>query len=461
MKNIVNELEIIKNSNISQTEKRERLLQYHPYDIAFAIKHMEQNDRFKFYDILDDSGIARIVPYFTDYDIILEDFEDSHIVSILNYMDMDKAVDFLLHLDDEDKNRIMALLPDNLKSNIYLVQEYHSFCIGSKITNNYIALNIECLAGEAMNFIKHESAFKTNLSIIYVVDSLYTYIGIIKLSDLIRLKDEEPISKILKVSYPFFLATDLIEECVIKFREYKQISYPILDYKHKLLGVISSDDLFKTIDFELSDDYSKLCGLTETEKSNDSILDIAKKRLPWLIILLVLGLFESFALTGFKDVFLKMPILIFFQIVLLGTTGNAGMQSLGSTIRLFSPENRHPKTRTAMVIKSFWCGIVDGLVVGIVSFVLVFIFMYVTKQSITSEAYNIIDAVEASLLVSLTLAISITLATLIGTIIPLVLSSIHIDPSNANGPFIATVMDVIAMVVFYLLIIWMFKSILI
>lgn len=457
MKNIVKELEIIKNSNISQTEKRERLLQYHPYDIAFAIKHMEQKDRFAIYNILDDSGIARIVPYFTDSDIILEDFEDSHIASILNYMDMDKVVDFLLNLDDEDKNRIMALLPDNLKSNIYLVQEYHSFCIGSKITNNYIALNSECLAGDAMDIIKHESANKTNLAIIYIVDSLYRYIGIVKLSDLIRLKDNEPISKIIKASYPFFLATDLIEECVTKFREYKQISYPIVDSKHKLLGVISSDDLFKTIDFELSDDYSKLCGLTESEKANDSILDIAKKRLPWLVILLVLGLFESFALTGFKNVFLEMPILIFFQIVLLGTTGNAGMQSLGSTIRSLSPENRHPKTRTAMVIKSFWCGVVNGLVIGIVSFVLVFIFMYVTRLSITSEMYNVKDALEASILVSMTLVISITIATLLGTIIPLVLSSIHIDLSNANGPFIATVMDIIALVVFYLLIVWMFK----
>ncbi len=448
-RNPLEELNEILISSLSKEEKKERILQYHESDIAAFLNQLSKPQREELLEILGDEVFAEILSYAENVEELIEDFEPEKTAQLLGKMDVDDAIDVLEELEEDQRKEVESYIDEQTSESIEKVLQYEDDHIGSRMTDNYISVYQNDTIKNSMKQLIHKAADHDNISLIYVLQKDGTFYGVIELRDLIIAREYEDLEKIIKKNYPFFYATEEIENCLPRLKEYALESYPILDEKHKLLGVITSDDVIEAVDDEFGDDYAKFAGLTEAEEINDTVFESVKKRLPWLIILLILGLFQSFAMTGFERVVAALPVIVFFQTLVLDMSGNSGTQSLAVTIRLLSDKEERRRKILKTIFKELKTGFFNGLALGILAFIIVFIFMLVTKQSVETDVYNVRDAIKASGIISISLLIAMTVSSFVGAIVPILFVKIHIDPAVASGPFITTINDITALLIYY------------
>ena len=443
------EIREILNSNITNEEKLIELNNYHDYDIALAVENLSKEERFRLYAILGDEKTSDVFSYLDDVSVYIEELEYDKAADIIENMDADDAIDVLEELEEEEKNKIIDLMDEEAVEDIQLIESYDDDMIGSIMTNNYISIPYNSDVKKAMKLLVKEAAENDNVYSIYVVKENNEFYGTIELRDLICARSDTDLNSIIKTSYPSLYSTDLIDEHINDLKEYALDSVPVLNKNNQLVGVITSFDIIETIDEELTDDYAKLGGLTESEELNESLFKSVQKRLPWLIGLLVLSLLVSLLLSSFESIIAVLPAIVFFQSLVLGMAGNVGTQSLAVTIRTINDEEeKHKYLKT--IFKEIRIGFMNGLILAIISFALVFAFLYLRKQVIVEgEVFNILDTVKASGIVSISLMIAMTASSFTGTFIPIMLTKIKIDPAVASGPFITTINDILAIAIYY------------
>ncbi len=443
------EIREILNSNITNEEKLIELNNYHDYDIALAVENLSKEERFRLYAILGDEKTSDVFSYLDDVSVYIEELEYDKAADIIENMDADDAIDVLEELEEEEKNKIIDLMDEEAVEDIQLIESYDDDMIGSIMTNNYISIPYNSDVKKAMKLLVKEAAENDNVYSIYVVKENNEFYGTIELRDLICARSDTDLNSIIKTSYPSLYSTDLIDEHINDLKEYALDSVPVLNKNNQLVGVITSFDIIETIDEELTDDYAKLGGLTESEELHESLFKSVQKRLPWLIGLLVLSLLVSLLLSSFESIIAVLPAIVFFQSLVLGMAGNVGTQSLAVTIRTINDEEeKHKYLKT--IFKEIRIGFMNGLILAIISFALVFAFLYLRKQVIVEgEVFNILDTVKASGIVSISLMIAMTASSFTGTFIPIMLTKIKIDPAVASGPFITTINDILAIAIYY------------
>ena len=217
----------------------------------------------------------------------------------------------------------------------------------------------------------------------------------------------------------------------------------MLDDGNKLLGVITSQNIIEAVDDEMGDDYAKFAGLTAEEDLNETIKESMKKRMPWLLVLLGLGIVVSSVVGVFEKVVAQLTLIMAFQSLILDMAGNVGTQSLAVTIRVLTDENLSFRQKTGLVFKEMRVGLCNGLLLGSISFLLIGFYIMLFKQKAALFSF----AVSGCIGISLLLAMLISSA--VGTLIPLFFKKIKIDPAVASGPLITTVNDLVAVVSYY------------
>lgn len=442
------ELLNILNSNLTDLEKKEAFDKYHENDIADLIEILDKDKRNELYRILGNEMLAEILSYADDIGELVEEMSADEAADIIEMMDADDAIDVLMELDEEQRSEIESLMDDESIQDIQEITRYDENQIGSRMTNNFIVISKSDTIKQAMKKVISQAQDNDNINSIYVLSDIDKYYGVVELRDLIRARENDLLEDIIK-NYPFIIATDDVGDCIIKFKEYEMDSYPVLNDAGQLLGVITLEDVVEAVDDEMSDDYAKLAGLTEEENIKDSVFASVRKRLPWLVILLILGLVQSFAMTTFEHIIAALPIIVFFQTLVLSMSGNSGTQSLAVTIRVLSDEEDSGRKIRKTVFKELRTGFLNGLALGIIAFIIVFVFMYITKQSIGTNVYQVMDAIKASGIVAFSLLIAMTLSSCVGALIPIIFLKIGVDPAVASGPFITTISDVTALLIYY------------
>ena len=217
----------------------------------------------------------------------------------------------------------------------------------------------------------------------------------------------------------------------------------MLDNENKLQGVLTSQDLTQLVDDELGEDYAKLAGLSAEEDLHEPLLRSVAKRLPWLAILLGLGLLVSSVVGVFESVVAHLTLIVAFQSLVLDMAGNVGTQSLAVTIRVLMDERLSGRQKLFLVGKEARVGFVNGLILGVLSFALVGLYLVVLKGQAPATAFTVSFCTGAALLVS------ILLSSITGTVVPLLFQKLKVDPAVASGPLITTINDLVAVVSYY------------
>lgn len=320
---------------------------------------------------------------------------------------------------------------------------YETGAIGSYMTTNYVCIREGISVCMAMNELISQAGNHDNIMLIYVTDEKDRLVGAIHLKDLIVARQMDDLEELIIRSYPYVTEYEPVEECMEWLLDYAEDSLPVLDEEEHLVGVITAEELVEILDDEMGEDYAKFAGLTAEEDLKESTMQSMKKRLPWLIVLLFLGMLVSSVVGAFEDVVAALPIVICFQSLVLDMAGNVGTQSLAVTIRVLMDENITGKEKLELLLKEAKIGLFNGGLLGIMAFVLLGIYIHLSK------GYDWISAFSVSGCVGISLIAAMLVSSLVGTAIPMFFHKMKIDPAAASGPLITTINDLVAVVTYY------------
>ena len=416
---------------------------YHYSDIADALQQVNQKIRERFFTDINDQQLSEIFAYFDQPQNYVKELSLKQAANIISEMDSDDAVDILEEIDDETEDKIIDLMDSESSEDVLLIQSYNEDEIGSKMTTNYIEIKKNMTIKQARHSLVQQAKDNDNVSTIYVSDLDNKFYGAIDLKDLIIARENTPLESIITNSYPTVKDHQIISEVYQDLQDYSEDSFPVLNQNDEIIGIITANDLIEVVDEEMAEDYAKLAGLSSEEDVDETVFSSVKKRLPWLILLLVLGLVVSSVVGIFEKVIDLVAVSVCFQSLILDMAGNVGTQSLAVTIRVLNNEDLTVKDKLKLVKKEVKVGFFNGLLIAGFACVFITLYIFIIKN------YPINFSIILALCIGLSLIVTMIISSLVGTLIPLTLNSMNIDPAVASGPLITTVNDLVSAICYY------------
>ena len=431
--------------NTSPGVMRNKLEDYHENDLADVFSELTAAERRKVCRILNLDMLSDIFEYIDEKQAAeyLDEMDVRKAACILSGMETDAVVDVLRMTPKEKKVLLIELMDDEARKDMAIIASFDEEEIGSKMTTNCIMIRENLTVKQAMSSLIGQAAKNDNISTIFMVTEDSTFYGALDLKDLIIARQDACLEDLIVTSYPYVYGNELIDDCIEKLKDYSENSIPVLDNDNKLLGVITSQSIVELVDDEMGEDYAMFAGLTAEEDLKEPLRESLKKRLPWLVILLFLGMVVSSVVGAFESVVAVIPIVMCFQSLILDMAGNVGTQSLAVTIRVLMDEELTAKQKLMLVVKEMKIGFVNGLFLGVMAWLFLGIYICVIK------GYPIHHALLVSGCVGIALVTAMVISSMVGTLIPMFFKKINVDPAVASGPLITTVNDLVAIVVYY------------
>lgn len=416
---------------------------YHDNDIASALDELNTTERRKLYQMLGLERVSEIFAYLDDVGKYLDELELEKAADIIERMDADDAVDVLEEVDETKRNQLIELIDEESKEDINLICSYEEDEIGSKMTTNFIEISRRLSIKQAMRELIAQAEENDNITTIYVKDDDETFYGAINLKNLIVARTYMNLDSIISQSYPYVRHHETIVDCIERLKDYAEDSIPVLNDANELIGVITAQDIVEVVDDELGDDYAKLAGLTEEADLQETLPESIRKRLPWLVVLLGLSLCVSTVTGMFEGVISHLAIIVSFQSLILGMSGNVGTQSLAVTIRVLMDEELDAGQKWQLIFKEAKIGFCNGLFLGLLSFAFIGGYVCMLKGRTMQYAFSV------SACAGIALMLAMTISSVVGTVVPMFFHKVKVDPAVASGPLISTVNDLVAVVTYY------------
>ncbi len=424
-------------------ELRLELTEYHDSDIADLLELLSPNERRRLYRLLGVERTGDVFSYLEDAEPFVNELDAEAAADVIEEMDADDALDLLEDLDEEKRDQLMELMDSEATDDIRLLESYDDDQIGSRMTTNYVAIDRTLTIKEAMRSLIRQAADNDNISTIYALREDGTFYGAIDLKDLIIARVDGELEDLIATSYPYVYAAEQVDECLEPLRDYSEDSIPVLGPDNRLLGVITAQELVDTVDEVMGEDYARLAGLTAEEDIEEPLHMSMKKRVPWLIVLLFLGLGVSAAVGLFEQVVSSLTLIVCFQSLTLSMAGNVGTQSLAVTVRVLSDEELSRGQKLALMWKELRVGFCNGAVLGGLSALLIGVYIILVEGMAAGLAFATSGCIGVAMMVAM------TVSGLTGTAIPMIFKHFKVDPAVASGPLITTVNDLVAVVAYY------------
>ncbi len=429
----------------TKEEIYKQVLEFHPYEVSEALLEMSEEERAKFYRVFKGHDISQIIGHLDIDDTIrlFEEMKPRYIVNVIQDLDIDDAVDVMLALAEEERAGFLKLMDPEHREKISLLFQYKEDTAGSIMTTEYIEINVNDSVESAMKKLLKQAVDAETIYTIYVTDSKNTLVGTLSLREMILARKGQWIKDIMN-SRIVSVQTSIDQEDVAEiFKDYDFTSLPVVDKLNRMLGIITIDDIIDVIEEEASEDYSRLAAISDVEIDSDTetIWMSAKKRLPWLLVLSILGFLTSTIIAQFEGTLSAIPTIALFMPMILGMAGNTGTQSLAVTVRgLNNDEFDEGHLIRKHLLREVGTGLLNGVIIGIILFAVTLGFLLLNG---TDQAFKITQVV------SLSIVVSLAVSTLSGALIPIIINSFKIDPAVASGPFVTMVVDILALSVYF------------
>lgn len=434
---------IVRSSKCTDEQAARALHDAHERDIAASLELLDTHQRAKLYRLIGAERLGDVFAYVSDAGKYLRELPQDQAADIVEAMDADDAVDALETVSPELRSALMEKLDPESQHDIRLICSYQPDEIGSAMSTNFVSISRHLSVKQAMRALVAQAEENDNISTLFVNDDDGSFYGAIDLKDLIVAREETALDLLISRNFPTVLAHEHTEECLDRLRSYAEDSIPVLGEKRRVIGVITTDDIVEAVDDAMGDDYAKLGGLTGEEDLHEPLKTSLKKRMPWLIILLFLGMGVSSVVGLFEAVVSQVALIVCFQSLILDMAGNVGTQSLAVTIRVLMDEKLTARQKFDLVLKEMRVGFFSGLMLGALALVFIGLYVWLFKGKPLPYALCISGCAGAALVLSM------VLSSLVGTVIPIFFKKVHIDPAVASGPLITTVNDLVAVVAYY------------
>lgn len=382
---------------------------------ADVLAELEEDDREKF---------LRELPS----DVIAERF--------IHDMDSDDAADVIADLSDEKKEEVLQYIKDiDQAGDIVDLLSYDEDTAGGLMAKEMITVNENWSILHTLKQMRRQASEVDEVYYVYVVDDSNILKGTLSLKKLVLAESSHKISTLYDSNVISVKTDTSSEEVASIMKKYDLIVLPVIDSIGRLIGRITIDDVVDVIRDEADRDYQMASGITEDVETTDSAWVLTRARLPWLLIGLFGGIVVALVLGGFETDLSKNASLAFFIPLIAAMAGNVGIQSSAIVVQSIANNTLGVEKTFFKLVKEFSVGLVNGLILGTILFI-----------------YNLLasDSFALTLSVSFSLLIVIIFAAVFGTLIPLFLNRLKIDPALATGPFITTMNDILGLYIYFI-----------
>jgi magnesium transporter len=411
----------------------------HGADLSVLFRSLSLAQQHKLFDMITDVEQKGIVFSELEEDIfqdLIEDMPVEAIVEILESMPADDVADIIGRLPEDRSQDILDKMKKAESEEVEDLLRYDDDTAGGIMVPDFIALREDVTAREAIESLQKEHSDVEMAFYLYVVDEYGKLVGVSSLRQLVVVAPETPLKEFMSTDV-FSVRTDMDQEEVARIvARYDILAVPVVDDSNRLVGVVTVDDVIDILRKEATEDILKMAGVGEEFVETKSILKSTRIRLPWLFASCIGGLFAFFIIGKFESSILKYAYLAAFIPVIMGMGGNIGTQSSTIVVRGLATGRLNVRDIWSVVLKELSIGVILGLVYGI-------LIGSVAQWRYSTEA----------LAISVALAVisSMSIAALVGSLVPMAFARINIDPAVATGPFVTTAIDIIS-VFFYFMI---------
>ncbi|GAB4136225.1 MAG: magnesium transporter [Ignavibacteriales bacterium] len=437
-------LELINSRNFQ--DLKAVLLDWEPMDIAEIMQDIEENEQLLLFRLLPTELAADVFEYF-DYDTQ---------VNLIHAMGGEKASEILNEMSPDDRTALFEEMPSNVVKQMlaYLSPDerkiardlllYPENSIGRLMTPDYIAIQSHWTVGQTLDYIRKNGHDKETLNIIYVVDEKGHLTDDIKIREFLLAELETPVIDLMDGNYVSLKVHDDQESAIEIFKKYDRIALPVTDNSGILLGIVTVDDVLDIAEEEATEDIQKIAAVEALEESypETGFLSMIKKRAGWLVILFISELFTASAMSYFEEEISKAVILAVFVPLIISSGGNSGSQASTLIIRALALGEISILNWFSVFKKELFVGLTLGIILAFFGFLRVYIWTFVSS-----------DYGMHWLLIALTVGSSLVgvvmWGTLMGSMLPLILKKIGFDPATSSAPFIATLVDVTGIVIYF------------
>jgi magnesium transporter len=430
--------EVIKENTPLGKDLFGRLLKQHYADIAFFLnRRISERNMLILFKKLPEKLQVKIFEELSENRriAILESFSSSDLTVILKNVSGESFVELFDFLSDKELKKYLKYFQKKQRTSIISRMYFKPDSAGRIMNSDVWTLNNELTIKKAISILQRLGENKEFLKIVYITDSENKLVGNIPLDDLVVNKPEVLLKNILHKNVLVLKVNQDQEEVAQMIHHYGLPSAPVVDNENHFLGVITTEDILDIIEEEASEDVYKMSGISPVEHGyfETSILKFIWQRTPWLVGLLLLQSLSSFILSGFKGVVDKYFIIPMFLTMLIGTGGNAGNQSTAIVIRGLATGQISRKNSLKVLLKEFGASLFMSLILAIFSFFRVYMF----KPDLIS-----------AFTVSIALFLIVVTSMLLGTLLPLLLERLNLDPAHSAAPFLATLMDILGVTIY-------------
>jgi len=421
------------------TRLRQKVAELNEADVAAVMEELEASDQVKMFRILPKSMAADVFSYLETYtqQYIITSLSERDAGNIIDNLMSDDAADLLEEMPANVVKKLLASASAETRRDINHLLQYPEDSAGSIMTVEYVDLKENLTVNQAIDRIRKVGVDSETINICYVLDAQRTLLGTVALRYLLLSDPDAVIGDIMHENVISLNTMMDQEEVARQFQKYDFTSMPVVDNEHRLVGIITVDDVVDIMEEEATEDMEKMAAIVPSDKPymKTGVFETWKKRIPWLLLLMISATFTGSIITSFEDALSVCVILTAYIPMLMDTGGNAGGQASVTIIRGLSLNEIEFSDIWKCIWKEFRVALLCGLTLAACNF---------AKLILLDRL-----SVSVALVVCLTLACAVLVAKLVGCTLPMIAKKIGFDPAVMASPFITTIVDALSLLVYF------------
>lgn len=421
------------------TKLRQKLVELYDADIAQVMENLPEEDLIKVFRILPKDKAADVFAYLEveHQQMIITSLSERDAANIINNMMADDAADLFEEMPATVVKKLLATASPEARRDINHLLRYPEDSAGSIMTVEYVDLKENLTVAQALERIRKVGVDSETINTCYVLDQGRKLLGTVTLRQILLNDPETELKDIMQENAIAINTLMDQEEVARQFQKYDFTAMPVVDNENRLVGIITVDDIVDILQEEATEDMEKMAAIVPTDKPymKTGVFETWKKRIPWLLLLMVSATFTGSIITKFEDALSVCVVLTSFIPMLMDTGGNAGGQASVTVIRGLSLEEIEFKDIFRVIWKEARVALLCGVTLAVCNFVKLLLIDRVT--------------IPVAIVVCLTLIVAVFVAKLIGCTLPLLVKKIGFDPAVMASPFITTIVDALSLIVYF------------
>lgn len=417
---------------------RDMLVEEHEADIAAFLEELPEEKATIVFRTLPKELASEVFAYLPaeNQHHIINAITDREMSTIIENLFIDDAVDFLEEMPAYVVRRVLQNAKEDTRALINQFLNYPENSAGSIMTAEYIGLKKQLTVSQAFMYIRNVGLDKETVYTCYVTDKNRVLEGIVTVKTLLL---SEPDALLVDIMDENVLSVNTMtdrEEASLFFKKYDVLALPVVDNENRLTGIITVDDIIDIIEDEATEDFEKMAAMLPSEKEylKTTVFELSRNRIVWLVVLMVSGMITGSILAGYEEAFAVFPILVSFIPMLTDTGGNAGSQSSTLIIRGMALGEITTKDFLKVFFREFRVSLIVGAALALINF-----------ARIAIQYGDVLVA----LTVALSVAFTVVIAKSIGGLLPIIAKRFKVDPAIMAAPLITTIVDALALVVYF------------